>query len=94
MHNLIFGDSSYLSFDDEIKELEEDEDVINERQKVYNLRKIDYKKFPLVIKDIRKVYPDSVWPIVANKNICMTVSNGELLGLLGPNGAGKTTLIS
>lgn len=54
----------------------------------------EYADYPLVVKDIRKVYPGVVRPIIANKNITMTVKNGELFGLLGPNGAGKTTLIT
>lgn len=51
---------------------------------------------PLVVKDIRKVYPGSNGsePKVANKSISLRVQSGELFGLLGPNGAGKTTLIS
>ena len=48
----------------------------------------------MIVKDIRKVYPGIVKPIVANKNITLTVRSGELFGLLGPNGAGKTTLIT
>lgn len=48
----------------------------------------------MIVKDIRKVYPGVVKPIIANKNITMSVKNGELFGLLGPNGAGKTTLIT
>lgn len=56
--------------------------------------KIDYSNYPLIVKDIRKVYPGVVKPIIANKNITMSVKNGELFGLLGPNGAGKTTLIT
>lgn len=58
--------------------------------------KSDYIKYPLVVKDIRKVYPSFGIrpPKVANKNITLKVNNGELFGLLGPNGAGKTTLIS
>lgn len=58
------------------------------------MEKHEYTEFPLVVKDIRKVYPGVIGPIVANKNITMTVKNGELFGLLGPNGAGKTTLIT
>ena len=55
--------------------------------------KLDYTDYPLVVRDIRKIYPGVVKPIIANKNITMTVRSGELFGLLGPNGAGKTTLI-
>ena len=39
------------------------------------------------------MYPGIHKPIIANKNITLTVKSGELFGLLGPNGAGKTTLI-
>jgi len=55
--------------------------------------KLDYTDYPLVVRDIRKVYPTVLGPKIANKNITMTVKSGELFGLLGPNGAGKTTLI-
>lgn len=53
-----------------------------------------YQGYPLVVKDMRKVYPGIFKPIVANKNISFRVNSGELFGLLGPNGAGKTTLIT
>jgi ABC-type multidrug transport system ATPase subunit len=60
------------------------------------LSRDDYSNYPLVVKDIRKVYPgiNGLKPKVANKNISLKVENGELFGLLGPNGAGKTTLIA
>jgi ABC-2 type transport system ATP-binding protein len=63
---------------------------------VYSLNSIEYKNYPLIIKDIRKVYPGIYGgpPKVANKNINLMINNGELFGLLGPNGAGKTTLIT
>lgn len=32
--------------------------------------------------------------IVANKNVNLTVNNGEILSLLGENGSGKTTLMN
>mmetsp|Transcript_15183 Transcript_15183/g.23448 ORF Transcript_15183/g.23448 Transcript_15183/m.23448 type:complete len:83 (-) Transcript_15183:829-1077(-) len=55
-----------------------------------------YPSHPLVVKDIRKVYPAAPGrkPNIANKNISFHISSGELFGLLGPNGAGKTTLIT
>ena len=32
--------------------------------------------------------------VVANKNVNLTVYNGEILSLLGENGSGKTTLMN
>lgn len=32
--------------------------------------------------------------LVANKEICLEVNQGEVLGLIGPNGAGKTTFFN
>jgi ABC-2 type transport system ATP-binding protein len=44
----------------------------------------------LVLKDLRKVYPNGV---AALKGIDLTVQEGDFFALLGPNGAGKTTAI-
>src|SRR5262245_24469474 len=44
----------------------------------------------LVLKDLRKVYPNGV---AALKGIDLTVREGDFFALLGPNGAGKTTAI-
>lgn len=74
----------------------EDNDCKAERKNVYAISKDQYRDYPLIVKDIRKVYPgvNGRAPKVANKNITVSVKSGELFGLLGPNGAGKTTLIS
>ena len=74
----------------------EDKDCKAERKNVYAIPKDQYREYPLIVKDIRKVYPgvNGRAPKVANKNITVSVKSGELFGLLGPNGAGKTTLIS
>lgn len=74
----------------------EDDDAKNERNIVYNLDKSDYYKYPLVVKDLRKVYQGyGGWPPkVATQKFCLRIKKGEVFGLLGPNGAGKTTLIS
>jgi ABC-2 type transport system ATP-binding protein len=44
----------------------------------------------LVIKDLRKTWPNGV---EALKGIDLTVRQGDFFALLGPNGAGKTTAI-
>ena len=44
----------------------------------------------LVLKDLRKVYPNGV---PALKGIDLSVREGDFFALLGPNGAGKTTAI-
>jgi ABC-type glutathione transport system ATPase component len=74
----------------------EDSDAKAERNFVYNLDKADYYKYPLIIKDLRKVYPGKAGRSekVATKNFTLRIKKGEMFGLLGPNGAGKTTLIS
>lgn len=96
LHDKVFTDDSQLeNYRDEVSELQdEDIDVKVEKKFVDHINKSEYKNYPLVIKDIRKVYPGVFQPKVANKNITMRVNSGELFGLLGPNGAGKTTLIS
>lgn len=97
MHTSIFEDLSHLETFKESGELkDEDQDVRTERKHVHDLDPKDYVHYPLVAKDIRKVYPGSNGrpPKVANQNISLRVNSGELFGLLGPNGAGKTTLIS
>jgi ABC-type glutathione transport system ATPase component len=74
----------------------EDDDSKKERADVHMIDKNEYKKYPLIAKDIRKVYPgvNGRKPKVANKNLSLRINKGELFGLLGPNGAGKTTFIS
>lgn len=74
----------------------EDDDVREARKQVMAVKEVDYEQFPLIVKEIRKVYPayGNRPPNTANKNISFFVNKGEMFGLLGPNGAGKTTLIS
>ena len=97
MHKTIFGDEEHLAaYQDENELMIEDSDCKAERKTDYAIKKDQYNKYPLIVKDIRKVYPgaNGRLPKVANKNITVSVKSGELFGLLGPNGAGKTTLIS
>ena len=98
MHRKIFGSREALlaAYKDDDELLQEDADTRKERQIVHSLHMRDYAQFPLLAKDIRKVYPGTNGrpPKVANKNICLRVNSGEFFGLLGPNGAGKTTLIA
>lgn len=42
------------------------------------------------IKNICKKYKNGT---VANKDICLEIERGRVVGLIGPNGAGKTTLV-
>jgi ABC-2 type transport system ATP-binding protein len=44
----------------------------------------------LVVRDLRKVYGDTV----AVDGVSFEVKRNEIVGLLGPNGAGKTTIIN
>ena len=39
------------------------------------------------LKNITKTFG----PVVANKDVCLTVNRGEILSILGENGSGKTT---
>jgi ABC-type glutathione transport system ATPase component len=99
LHSTIFGDESELiNYKETNKDelMDEDSDVDEERQDVYNISRDSYSEYPLIAKNIRKVYPgvNGRAPKVANKSITFKIKQGELFGLLGPNGAGKTTLVT
>ncbi|KAG0052778.1 hypothetical protein BGZ83_002132 [Gryganskiella cystojenkinii] len=67
----------------------EDEDVKQERARV--LRDEFSADSPLVMKNMRKIYPTN--NKLAVKNVTFAVEKDTIFGLLGPNGAGKTSLI-
>uniref|UniRef100_A0A8D2ZG77 P-type phospholipid transporter n=1 Tax=Scophthalmus maximus TaxID=52904 RepID=A0A8D2ZG77_SCOMX len=66
--------------------LDEDVDVAEERERVYQSRN---KNDILHVRDLSKTYKGTIIPAV--DSICVGVSPGECFGLLGVNGAGKTT---
>ncbi|KAM3593267.1 uncharacterized protein V6R79_008809 [Siganus canaliculatus] len=66
--------------------VDEDEDVAEERERIYNNKK---SNDILRIQDLSKTYTGTIIPAV--DRICVGVSPGECFGLLGVNGAGKTT---
>ncbi|GFH06334.1 ABC transporter domain-containing protein, partial [Haematococcus lacustris] len=69
-------------------------DVMAERLRVEALA--DYSNHPIVVRDIKKVFPamDGGKPKVAVRTMTLGIQRGECFGLLGPNGAGKTTTIN
>eukprot|EP00158_Paraphelidium_tribonemae_P006581 Partr_v1_DN27888_c0_g1_i2_m22819 putative (ABC) transporter len=73
-------------------ELNEDDDAKAERERVLKMELSDetFEKYPLLIRNIRKVYDSGK---VANHSMCLSVERNIVFGLLGPNGAGKSTLI-
>jgi ABC-type multidrug transport system ATPase subunit len=73
----------------------EDQAVKEETEKVQAM-KAPYEGFPLVVKNLRKVYKgkNREDDKIAVKQMNLRIGENELFGLLGPNGAGKTTLIS
>jgi ABC-type multidrug transport system ATPase subunit len=73
----------------------EDVAVKEETKKVHTLS-YPFIGYPLVVKDLRKVYKGKTHyeDKIAVKCMNLKIEDNELFGLLGPNGAGKTTLIS
>lgn len=67
----------------------EDPDVKQERSRV--LHDNFAPDCPLVMKNMRKIYPTN--NKLAVKNVTFAVEKDTIFGLLGPNGAGKTSLI-
>lgn len=70
--------------------LPEDQDVVDERNRILAPRLDSPLDTPLVIKELCKVYEQRA-PLFAVDKISLAVQKGECFGLLGFNGAGKTT---
>ncbi|KAF3818863.1 hypothetical protein GH733_012280 [Mirounga leonina] len=68
----------------------EDQDVVDERNRVLAPSMDSLLDTPLVIKELSKVYEQTT-PLLAVDKISLAVHKGECFGLLGFNGAGKTT---
>jgi ABC-type glutathione transport system ATPase component len=77
----------------------EDEDVINERERIidqecdddYEYNDDDPDAECVRIMDLKKTFRDGKKAV---NNVTFGVKNNMLFGLLGPNGAGKTTVIN
>ncbi|KAK2868151.1 hypothetical protein Q7C36_000022 [Tachysurus vachellii] len=70
----------------QIPVLDEDDDVAQERQRIYSR---EQNSDILHVRDLTKMYVGRKRPAV--DRICFGVPPGECFGLLGVNGAGKTT---
>jgi len=76
LSKILFSDESHLeAYKDDNELYEEDSDAKAEREKVYSIPRNLYSKYPLIIKDIRKVYPgfNGQLPKIANKNISIKI---------------------
>ncbi|OWK10928.1 ABCA3 [Cervus elaphus hippelaphus] len=70
--------------------LPEDQDVMDERNRVLSPSLDSLLDTPLIIKELSKVYEHRA-PLLAVDKVSLAVQKGECFGLLGFNGAGKTT---
>ncbi|XP_037363662.1 phospholipid-transporting ATPase ABCA3 [Talpa occidentalis] len=70
--------------------LPEDQDVLDEKNRILAHSLDDLLDTPLVIKEFSKVY-EQRRPLLAVDQLSLAVQKGECFGLLGFNGAGKTT---
>lgn len=69
------------------KNIDEDEDVAEEKAKIRNASAATLNEYTLVLKDLTKYYKR----FLAVNGLCLGVKRHECFGLLGINGAGKTT---
>ncbi|XP_030704320.1 phospholipid-transporting ATPase ABCA3 isoform X2 [Globicephala melas] len=70
--------------------LPEDQDVVDERNRILAPSLDSLLDTPLIIKELSKVYEQRA-PLLAVDKVSLAVQKGECFGLLGFNGAGKTT---
>uniref|UniRef100_A0A8C6DPH6 ATP binding cassette subfamily A member 3 n=1 Tax=Moschus moschiferus TaxID=68415 RepID=A0A8C6DPH6_MOSMO len=70
--------------------LPEDQDVMDERNRILSPSPDSLLDTPLIIKELSKVYELRA-PLLAVDKVSLAVQKGECFGLLGFNGAGKTT---
>eukprot|EP00324_Dicrateria_rotunda_P008083 CAMPEP_0206178154 /NCGR_PEP_ID=MMETSP1474-20131121/63385_1 /ASSEMBLY_ACC=CAM_ASM_001110 /TAXON_ID=97495 /ORGANISM="Imantonia sp., Strain RCC918" /LENGTH=352 /DNA_ID=CAMNT_0053590455 /DNA_START=293 /DNA_END=1351 /DNA_ORIENTATION=+ len=81
--------SSYrFTFDETL--VESDEDVKEESSRVDQMEITDAS---IIIKHVWKAFKGSDETTYADRDISLSIPEGQCFGLLGPNGAGKTTLI-
>ena len=83
--------------DNPINDVDDDniDDIQAECDKVDEMTTIDKLKYPLIVKDLSKVYSSSLSKGKKSlDNLTLCLNNNEIFGLLGPNGAGKTTFFS
>ena len=45
------------------------------------------------IKNLSKIFETKSGPVVALKNVCATIEDGDIFGIMGMSGAGKSTLL-
>ncbi|KAI3914735.1 hypothetical protein MKW98_001971 [Papaver atlanticum] len=92
------GSTSDIPLLDE-KNLDKDEDVLEEERTVRDQMKEDYKmsndsNIAVQIRGLAKAYPGRTGTYHAVKGVWMNFDKGQLFCLLGPNGTGKTTTIN
>lgn len=81
----------YFAMDEDLID-EEDEDVAKERLRVITGQ---CDEDTLVINQLRKVYnPKGSEPVIALRDLCLSIGFGECFGFLGVNGAGKSTTMN
>ena len=91
----LMGGCKSISATDDAKfaDPEEDSDVKEMRQDITAGKYDDAEKYPVVVRGLRKVYPQAKEPFLAVANVFFALQKGHILGLLGPSGSGKSTIL-